>query len=169
MLSAFPLARDPNRAHLLGMAEAPPRHVVLYDDQCPLCTFQMKVLTWLDWFNRMELRPISHPDSARLAPSLTREALMEAIHCITPEGDLHRGARCIRFLGLRMPLLVPVALVLWVPGVIQVAEWIYQWISRNRYLLSRIFGCRGACAIMPSRGAVPGPETPAAKPEKAGN
>jgi predicted DCC family thiol-disulfide oxidoreductase YuxK len=50
-----------------------------------------------------------------------------------------------------MPLLVPMALVLWVPGVIWVAERVYSWVSRNRHLLSRIFGCKDACAIMPQR------------------
>ena len=43
------------------------------------------------------------------------------------------------------------ALVLWIPGVIWIAERIYMRISRNRHLLSRIFGCKEACAIMPSR------------------
>ena len=28
------------------MKKAP--HVVLYDDECPMCTFQMRVLTWLE-------------------------------------------------------------------------------------------------------------------------
>jgi len=50
-----------------------------------------------------------------------------------------------------MPLLVPLALVLWFPGVVWVAERIYQWISRNRHLLSKVFGCKDACAIMPAR------------------
>jgi len=27
--------------------------IVLYDSDCPLCTFQMKLLTWLDWFNQV--------------------------------------------------------------------------------------------------------------------
>jgi predicted DCC family thiol-disulfide oxidoreductase YuxK len=52
---------------------------------------------------------------------------------------------------MRLPLLLPVALFLWIPGVIFVAEAIYRWISRNRHLLSRLFGCRGACALMPAR------------------
>ena len=43
------------------------------------------------------------------------------------------------------------ALVLWLPGVIWVAEKIYQWISRNRHYLSRIFGCKDACALLPTR------------------
>ncbi|MSU20946.1 MAG: DUF393 domain-containing protein [Pedosphaera sp.] len=126
-------------------------HIVLYDDQCPLCTFQMKVLTWLDWCHVVSLMPLSHSRAAVIAPSLTREDLLSAIHCVTPTGRIYRGARCIRFVGIRMPLLVPLALILWFPGVIWVAEKIYTWISRNRYILSRIFGCKEACSIMPTR------------------
>jgi predicted DCC family thiol-disulfide oxidoreductase YuxK len=128
-----------------------PRHLVLYDNECPLCTFQMKVLTWLDWFHRLQLAPISDPRSAEAAPHLTRDDLMEAIHCVTPAGRVYRGARCLRFVGMRMPLLVPLALFLWVPGVIWVAERVYMRVSRNRHLLSRLFGCKEACAIMPAR------------------
>lgn len=126
-------------------------NIVLYDAECSLCTFQMKMLTWLDWFNVATLLPIADPRATELAPTLTREALLEAIHCIAPDGHIYRGARAIRYLGIRMPLLIPLALVLWFPGVIWVAERVYMWISRNRYLLSRVFGCKDACAIMPTR------------------
>jgi predicted DCC family thiol-disulfide oxidoreductase YuxK len=127
------------------------QHIILYDDQCPLCTFQMKLLTWLDWFNVLSLAPVSDAASATLAPQLTRAQLLEAIHCISREGRIYRGARCIRFIGFRLPLLIPLSLVLWVPGVIWVAEKVYAWVSRNRHLLSRLFGCKGACAIFPER------------------
>jgi predicted DCC family thiol-disulfide oxidoreductase YuxK len=125
--------------------------IVLYDDQCPMCTFQMRVLTWLDWFNAAALMPMSDPRLVEVAPTVSREALAAAIHCLSPDGRIYRGARCIRHVGMRMPLLVPLALFLWIPGVIQVAEVIYRWISRNRYLLSRVFGCKEACAILPER------------------
>lgn len=128
-----------------------PSNLLLYDDGCPLCTFQMRVITWLDWFHRVELLPISDPRAATVAPGLTPEALSEAVHCVTGEGRVHRGARAIRFIGMRLPLAVPVALFLWLPGVIWVAERIYQWVSRNRHLLSRWFGCREACALLPAR------------------
>jgi len=126
-------------------------HLVLFDDECPLCTFQMRLLTWLDWFDRIAPLPISDPRAQAVAPQLTRDELLEAIHCVTAEGKIHRGARCVRFLGMHLPLLVPVALFLWIPGVIQVAEVIYQWISRHRLFLSRLFGCKEACAILPER------------------
>ena len=76
---------------------------------------------------------------------------MEAIHCVGADGSVLRGARALRFIGLRMPLLVPMALVLWVPGIIWIAEGIYACVSRNRHLISKVFGCKGACDILPQR------------------
>ena len=127
------------------------KHIVLYDDGCPLCQFQMKVLSWLDWMNVLAILPLSDPKAQEIAPSLTREDLLKAIHCVTSQGRIYRGARAIRFVGLRLPLLVPVALFLWIPGVIYLAEIIYMAISRNRLLLSKIFGCKDACTILPAR------------------
>ena len=125
--------------------------ILLYDDGCPMCRFQMKTLTWLDWFNTTSLLPLSHDSAADLAPGIDREQLLEAIHCVTRSGRILRGARALRFVSIRMPILVPLALVLWVPGVIWVAEHVYSWVSRNRNFLSKLFGCKQACALMPAR------------------
>jgi predicted DCC family thiol-disulfide oxidoreductase YuxK len=127
------------------------QHIILYDGECPMCVFQMKMLSWLDWFGVLALVPLSDARAHEVAPQLTREDLLEAIHCVTPQGRIYRGARAIRFVGLRLPLLVPLALFLWLPGVIQLAEIVYQWVSRNRLLLSRVFGCKDACAILPAK------------------
>ena len=132
------------------MAE-PKKHRLIYDDECAMCTFQMRVLTWLDWFNVAQLAPASDSQSLKIAPELTHDKLMEAIHCVKTDGDVLRGARALRFLGLRMPLLIPFSLIMWVPGVIWVAEKVYALVSRNRYILSRFFGCKDACSIMPQR------------------
>ena len=86
-----------------------------------------------------------------MAPQLSPEQLQEAIHCVTPEGRVYRGARAIRFVGMRLPLLVPLALFMWLPGVIWIAEIVYAWVSRNRLLFSRVFGCKEACALLPKR------------------
>ena len=127
------------------------QHIILYDGECPMCVFQMKVLSWLDWFGVLALVPLSDPRAQAIAPQLTREDLLEAIHCVIPQGRIYRGARAIRFVGLRLPLLVPVALFMWIPGVILIAELIYRWVSRNRLVLSRVFGCKDACAILPAK------------------
>jgi len=127
------------------------QHLVLYDDECPLCIFQMRLLTWLDWRNTLALIPLTDPRAQRAAPQLSREQLLAAMHCVAKDGRIYRGARCIRHVGMRLPLLVPLALLLWVPGVIWIAEKVYDLIARNRKILSRIFGCKEACAIMPVR------------------
>jgi predicted DCC family thiol-disulfide oxidoreductase YuxK len=127
------------------------KHILLFDSDCPLCTFQSRLLSWMDWFHVVEMVPLKEARATEIAPDITREDLLEAIHCVTPKGDIHRGARAIRFLGMRIPLLIPVGLVLWIPGVIKIAEIVYAWVSRNRLFLSRIFGCKGACAILPEK------------------
>ena len=132
-------------------ATPPAKHTVLYDGECSLCTFQMKVITWMDWFHAVTLIPLADPRAAEIAASLTPEELHEAIHCVSTRGKIYRGARCIRFVGMRMPLAVPFALILWLPGVIYLAEIVYRWISRNRHLIGILFGCKGACAIVPAR------------------
>ena len=129
-------------------------NAVLYDNECSFCTFQMKLLGWMDWGDSFALIPSSDPRVETLAPSLSASQLNEAIHCVTPSGEIHRGARAIRFISLRLPLLFPLFLLLWVPGVIYIAERVYAWISRNRQTISRLFGCKGACALMPERGGI---------------
>ena len=137
-------------------------NIVLYDDQCSMCAFQMRVLTWLDWFNVTTLLPMSDPRAKGVAPGLTAEDLSAAMHCVTPEGRIYRGARCLRYVGMRMPVLMPLALMLWIPGLIWIAERVYAAVSRNRYILSRVFGCKEACAILPQRQRRNEKEMPAA-------
>lgn len=150
-----------------------PAHILLYDDHCPLCSFQMRMLTWLDWFNLLSMLPLSHPRATEVGQGLRREDLLEAIHCIRRDGKVYRGARALRFIGMRMPVLVPMALFLWIPGVISVAEVCYQFVSRNRHVLSRMFGCKGACSVLPARSRehdqlaqpeAPAPSSAAAEP-----
>lgn len=126
-------------------------HTILFDGDCPLCTFQSRVIEWLDWLHSVNVMPLADPRAATIAPGLTKEELNAAIHCIAANGRIYRGARAIRFVSMRLPLAIPVALFLWLPGVIYIAEIIYKWISRNRLLLSRVFGCQGACAILPPK------------------
>ena len=129
------------------------RNAVLYDSDCPFCVFQGKMMTWLDWFGALRLLPIKDPEAMELAPDVRREDLQEAMHVVTREGKIFRGARAIRFISFRLPAAVPLGLVLWFPGVIFIAEKVYAVVSRNRLHLSKLFGCRGACVIMPTRTA----------------
>lgn len=126
-------------------------HIVLYDENCPFCSFQMRLLTWLDWFEVFSVRPLGENEALAAEHQLRREDLLAAIHCLTTSGKIHRGARAIRFMCLRLPLGFLLALLMWIPGVIWIAEIVYRWVSHNRYIISRVFGCKNACAVLPPR------------------
>ena len=117
-------------------------NIVLYDDECAFCISQTRLLRRLDWFGAFRFQGISDPRSVELVPNVKHEDLEAAIHCVTKEGKVFRAARCFRFLAMRIPLLIPLALLFWIPGMIWIAEKIYTRIARNRHSLSRFFGCK---------------------------
>jgi predicted DCC family thiol-disulfide oxidoreductase YuxK len=119
--------------------------IVIYDDQCAICARQVGILRSLDWFERLEIRPGSDPRSTAGFPELGPEALQAAIHAITPANKFVRGARAVRHLSLRLPALWPLGILLWIPGMIWIAEPTYRLVAAHRYRLSRAFGCKDAC------------------------
>ncbi len=127
------------------------RNAVIYDEKCPMCTFQSRLLQRLDWLHRFEMVPASDTRVRLMAPQIEPTALQEAMHVITQNNAIHRGARAIRWMALRIPLLIPLGLLLWIPGAIFVAETVYRRVSRNRYVLSKVFGCKTACAVLPEK------------------
>lgn len=118
-------------------------NLVLYDDECAFCISQTRLLRRLDWLKIFQFQGISDSRNSELAPNLKREDLETAIHCVTKDGKIFRAARCFRFVAMRIPLLIPFALLLWIPGMIWIAEKIYHRIARNRQFLSRFFKCTG--------------------------
>ena len=99
----------------------------------------VRKLQTLDWLNRFEFISQTDPRVSQIAPDLTREELGKAVYCVGNCGKITRAAKCFRFIGLRMPLLFPIALILWIPGMLWSAEKIYEWIARNREFLSHVF------------------------------
>ena len=114
--------------------------VVLYDDDCAFCMAQVRYLERLDWFHALRPLPASQPEALEAAPGLTREGLLRELHCVTPRGRVLTAARAFRHLFARVPLLAPLALLMWVPGVIVVAEAVYRWVAAHRSWLSRVLG-----------------------------
>ena len=125
--------------------------IVLFDDRCPMCTFQSRLLTRLDWLHRLEFVPISDPRVRALVPDVKQEDLLASMHVLTPGSRLHHGARGIRYIAGRLPLLWPIWLLLWVPGAIYISEFVYRRVANNRFLISKLFGCKTACAVLPQK------------------
>lgn len=125
----------------------PSKNLLLFDDQCGMCAAQMRWLARLDWFQTIRMMPISDHETAQVAPQISMDNLQEAIHCVTPGGHVYRGASAIRHVGRKVPLLAPLAVLMWIPGVMFLADRVYGLIARNRYVISRVFRCGDSCAV----------------------
>ena len=132
-------------------AAKPAKAQVLYDDKCAMCTFQTRWLSWADWFGALDFVPLSDPRVPAIVPNVPHEDLMAAMHVLTPRGNLYHAARAVRYICGRTPLLWPTWLFLWIPGAIQISEHVYRLVAGNRYLISKLFGCKTACVIVPKK------------------
>jgi predicted DCC family thiol-disulfide oxidoreductase YuxK len=109
--------------------------VVLYDGMCPFCQRAVRLLKRLDWFKRLRYQDCR--DTAHWPPCaapLDLKRLLAEMHVVTPDRQRAlAGYRAIRWMAWRLPLLVPVAPLLYVPGVPWLGNKLYLWIAKHRY------------------------------------
>ena len=127
------------------------RHLLFFDSDCPFCQLQIRLLSKLDWFNKVEFTPLKEFSESLSGVHIEENELNQAIHCVTPEKTIFKGPQAIRFLGMRMPLLIPMSLLMWLPGMMFFAENIYNAISKNRYFISKFIGCKDSCVVDDSK------------------
>ena len=112
------------------------RHLVLWDGDCGFCRRFAGWARARDARGRLELRAYQEIPEPPMTPAL-RAACAEALHVITADGDLLRGADAVLFvhevlgwrvaaLGRRWPLL-------------PLLELGYRQVARRRRLFSRWF------------------------------
>ncbi len=76
---------------------------------------------------------------------LTEQQALEAAWFVDLHGHRYRGAHAIsEALAVMQILFVPVRWLYAVPGLRQLADWVYQWVADNRY---RFPGSTAACAV----------------------
>jgi predicted DCC family thiol-disulfide oxidoreductase YuxK len=120
---------------------APDEHsstdVVIYDGQCAFCTSQARLLRRLDGKRRLAFLSLYDERVSRWYPDLSHEDLLEYVYVVTSRGQAHRGAEAVRYLSRRLPALWWLAPVLHIPGSRPVWRWLYRFVSRRRFWLSR--------------------------------
>jgi predicted DCC family thiol-disulfide oxidoreductase YuxK len=128
------------------------RGVVLFDGLCPLCRKVVGVLTRLDWRGRLHFQDCR--DTARLprtSPPLDPAKLLDEMHLVTPAGRVHAGYAAVRWIAWRVPLMWPLAPLLYLPGVPWLGHRAYLWVARRRY---RLVPCNhGVCQLPPRPGS----------------
>ena len=120
---------------------------VLYDGACPKCRASIALLSAGDPDHVLEPVDLTAVDVASVHPSLTRQACMESMHLVHATGRVEKGYDAVMTIVGWTPLLAPLALARYVPGVSPVGRRVYNWIAANR---SRDTPCTDdVCGIKP--------------------
>ena len=131
----------------------PPGHfVVLYDGACRFCQVQMGKLIALARPGAVEAVNFQEPGVLARFPGLSHEACMAAMHLVTPDGRVYRGAEAAVRAAATRPVVGLFASVYYLPGVRQLCDAIYRLVAAHRY---RIMGraadagecVNGTCAL----------------------
>lgn len=124
--------------------------VVYYDGECGFCTLSVRALALADFFRVVtwtSYQELDEPPSGLTWEDLDAAACLEVRKGSSQYGDgpeeerrLYQGFYAFRMLTLRLPPLMPLAPLLWLPGVNRLGESAYKWVAANRYRISR--SCR---------------------------
>ncbi len=118
------------------------RWIVLYDGLCRFCTAQAKKLVRVVGKSRVE--SVSFQSEGVLArfPGVTHEACMLRMHVVRPDGRVFAGAEAVMRAVTLVPIVGWLALIYYVPGIRQLADFVYRFVAKNRY---RLFGRAEEC------------------------
>ena len=130
----------------MSVAEQPPtavadaakgKAVVLYDGMCPLCQRGVRVLKRLDWLGKLHFQDCRDTDHwPPSAVPLSLKDLLTEMRLVTPDRQrAPAGYRAFRWMAWRIPLLMPLAPLMYFPGVPWVGNKVYLWVAKNRYNL----------------------------------
>lgn len=125
--------------------------VVLYDGACPLCRKSIRILRAIDWLKKLtfhDARDVANLPKADVP--LVPKRLVEEMHVLTPDRKhALAGFKAFRWMAWRLPLTLPFAPFLYIPGVPWLGNRVYLWVAKNRF---RLVPCKdGVCQLPPRK------------------
>jgi predicted DCC family thiol-disulfide oxidoreductase YuxK len=123
------------------MFDRPAKPVVIYDGGCNICAGNLKWLYRLDTLKKFEALPYQTERLTEIFPALKIEECQKSMHLVFPNGKIYTGSDAFCQIFLRMPLMFPVGLVMWLPPVAWLLRRLYPILARNRYRIG------GACPL----------------------
>lgn len=123
------------------MSDRPTKPVVIYDGGCNICAGNLKWLYRLDTLKKFEALPYQTEHLTEMFPGLRLEECEKSMHLVFPNGKIYTGSDAFREVFLRMPLMFPIGLVMWIPPLAWLLRKLYPILARNRYRIG------GACPL----------------------
>lgn len=128
------------------MTAAPGHDVVLYDGHCRLCLAAARQLSRLLGSQGTELRSFREEGVLDAFPHVLLERCEKALQYVRADGHVFEGAEAVvRAVGRRP--LGKVLYVYYVPGLRQLADWMYGVVARYRFRIAGRACPDGACAV----------------------
>ena len=112
--------------------------VFYYDGECGFCRWWVRRLTRADRDGKVEwvaFQSLQQPPRGIGWDDLERSAYLDT-NPQTASGELHEGFFAFRQLTRRIPLLLPLAPLLGMPGMGWLGPRVYRWVAGNRHRLS---------------------------------
>lgn len=134
------------------LATTPPGHdVILFDGHCRLCLGAAKQFERLLGGSGSELRSFREEGVLAAFPGISLERCEQKMQLVQADGRVFEGAEAVvRALGRgRLGRLL---FVYYVPGLRQVADWLYGLIARHRFRIAGKTCTDGTCSIHLNRG-----------------
>jgi predicted DCC family thiol-disulfide oxidoreductase YuxK len=125
--------------------------VVLYDGACPFCRAQLARLLWFVPAGAIEALDLDDPSVPARFPHLSRDSLLAAMHLVDARGRVFTGFQAVVRAVASRPLLGKIALLCCLPGIRQLAEWIYRVVAKRRYRQAAPDCPAGSCAVHAQR------------------
>lgn len=114
----------------MNVERSPPAPTLIYDASCGFCRRWVSRLKRWDRGDRIHLLPLQDPEAPALARR-PRQELERAAHLVGPDGRVFAGAEAARELCAYLPFGWAPRFLFALPGVMPVAEWLYDWIART--------------------------------------
>lgn len=113
------------------------RIAVFYDGNCPLCSREITFYRRRNGARAVEWLDVSEIGPDEVAPGLTRAAALARFHVRRRDGTLVSGGDAFRALWRALPLFMPAAVLLSLPGLRGLLNRAYNIFLRYRPALQR--------------------------------
>jgi predicted DCC family thiol-disulfide oxidoreductase YuxK len=110
------------------------RPALIYDANCALCEATKNFLSRWDRRHAILYLHFQESQARALFPFLAGMEHLEAMYFMDKTGKSWKGMEAAREILRYLPLGWPLAWLFYLPGVPLLADRLYTWIARNRYL-----------------------------------
>jgi len=119
---------------------------IIYDGNCRFCLSSVKKLKTMDLYaagTYVDFQQLNEEQISGLSPQLTKEKCLSQLYLIEPNGRLFGGFDVFRRICFVMPMLYPLILLFYFPGMGLIGPAVYKFIAKNRYLFHFNKTCQG--------------------------